>query len=179
MKLKRFSQFIAESKVNEDASATVEESAFLVDNAVYLVGEVELEIETSYDEPDRDVGYHGGYSAESWSIYGIDSVYKVTDSDIVAKIEDIKNQSGELSTMGFSDLNINDQIEDLIFNADSEEVTGPELAALDKRIVELDRAGQLIDLTGTFDKRCDAAVERAMEDYEEDGPDYDYDRDDY
>lgn len=177
MKLKRFNQFIAESKVNESASATVEENAFLVDGAVYLVGEVELEIETEYDEPDRDVGHYGGYYAESWSIYGIDNVYKVTDPDIVSKIEDIKNQTGELSTMGFSDLNINDQIEDLIFNADTEEVTGPELVALDKRITELDRAGQLVDLTGTFSKRCDAAVERAMEDYEDDGPDYDYDRD--
>ena len=177
MKLKRFNQFVAESKVNEgSATAIVEESAFLVDGKVYIIGEVELDLDVNYDSPEPEVGLYGGHYAESWSIYGIDGVYVVTDPEIVNKIEEINNETGELSTMGF-DLDKQTQIDNLIWDADSEEVTGPELIALEKRIKELDKAGQLVDLTGNFEKRCDDAVESAMQDYEPDEPDYDYDDD--
>lgn len=172
MKLKRFNQFIAEARVNEDTSAFVEENAFLVDGAVYQVGSIELEIETSYDSPEPEVGYYGGHSAESWTIYEISDVYKVTQEDIIQEIENIKSQSDELIDMGFS-MDKQRQIEELVWDAETVEVTGPELAALEKRIIELYTAGQLEDLTGSFDKRCESAVDRAMEDYEDDGPDYD------
>lgn len=172
MKLKRFNQFIAEAKVNESANAIVEENAFLVDGVVYQVGTVELEIETSYDSPEPEIGYYGGHSAESWSIYEINDVYKVTQEDIIQEIESIKSQSDELIDMGFS-MDKQRQIEELVWDAETVEVTGPELAALEKRIIELHNSGQLEDLTGSFDKRCESAVDRAMEDYEDDGPDYD------
>lgn len=178
MKLKKFNEFISESRVNESATATVDENVFLVDEVVYLVDGLELDIETSYESPDREVGYYGGYSAESWSIYGIESAYKITDPEVVSGIEEIRKESTELQTMGF-DLDAQNRIDDLIWNADSVEVTGPELAALEKRIIQLDKEGKLIDLTGTFSDRCDKAVESAMEDYEEDEPDYDDDRYDY
>lgn len=180
MKLKRFQEFVNEAKVNESSTtATVEESAFLVDGHAYLIGEIELDVDLEYDSPEPEVGIYGGYGADGWSIYSISGVYKVTEPDVVDRIEQIKKDAGDLNSMGFSEVNVNDQITDLIFNADSEEVTGPELAALEKRIIELDRAGQLIDLTGDFESRCNKAVESAVEDYEPDEPDYDDWRDDY
>lgn len=176
MKLKRFEQFINEAKINESTvSATVEENAFLVDGNVYIIGEVGLEVGVDYEQPDREVGIYGGHYADDWSIEGIDSVYKVTDPDIAQKIEQIKQEEQELGSMGFSG-DAQRQILDLVFDADSEEVTGPELAALEKRILELDKAGQLVDLTGDFEQRCNDAAENAMEDYEPDEPDYDDDR---
>lgn len=172
MKLKRFQEFVNEAKVNESSTfAVVEESAFLVDGHVYLIGEIELDVDLEYDSPEPDIGIYGGYRADSWSIYSISDVYKVTEPDVVDKIKKIKKEADDLNTSGFSEVNANDQIADLIFNAESEEVTGPELASLKKRIIELDREGQLIDLTGDFEYRCNKAVESAVEDYEPGEPD--------
>jgi hypothetical protein len=180
MKLKRFEQFIAESKVNESSTIypVVEENIFLIDGQVYTIMTITLEADVNSEEAEPEVGYAGGVSTDGWSIESIDSVTRITEPDVAQKCQELISNSSELGNMGIEGANAYSAIEDLVWNAESEEITGQALKDLQARVFELDKKGGLVDLTGSFEERCDNAVDRELDDWEPDEPDYDdYDDD--
>lgn len=160
--LKNFKQFVSESKLNESSTETayVEENAFLIDGTVYTIDKIELEVEVGYERPDREVGLRGGYYSEACKVVGLEGVNKLTDPELPNELERISAEAHEISGIGFSG-NVQGEIDQLIWEADSVEVTGEELSSLESKIIELDANGQLptVDLTGTFYERCESSVE--------------------
>jgi hypothetical protein len=175
MKLKRFSQFVKESLVTESSAvAEIEENIFLIDDAIYIIDLIAIEIDFDYEPADPEVGImHGGYVSDETSLDGLDGVRKVTDPAIISKVKELLNSPAELKSMGFDGIDVYSEIADLVYNADDEELGGEELTAFTDNFKILYNSHKLIDLTGSFEKRESAQVERATEDFEPDEPDYD------
>jgi hypothetical protein len=183
MKLKRFSQFVKESLITESSAiAEIEENIFLIDEIIYVVALVTLDVSFDYEPDDDSVGFVGGFSVDDVDFDGVDGVYKVTDPSVTSQVKDMLDspEAEELKSMGFEGADEYAAIENLVYDADQEEITGEELTAFITKFKALYDSNTLVDLTGTFKKRTDSALDRASEDFEPDEPDYDdYDDDRY
>lgn len=182
MKLKRFSQFVKESLVTESSAvAEIEENIFLIDDVIYIIDLIAIEIDFDYEPADPEVGIsQGGYIPDETSLDGIDGVRKVTDPEIISKVKELLDSPAELKSMGFEGIDVYSEIAELVYNADDEELSGEELADFTRNFKNLYDSHKLIDLTDSFEKRETVGVERATEDFEPDEPDYDdYDDDRY
>lgn len=175
MKLKRFSQFVKESLLSESSSvAEIEENIFLIDDVIYVVDLIAIEIDFDYEPADPEVGIaQGGYVPDETSLDGIDGVRKVTDPEILSKVKELLDSPAELKSMGFDGIDVYSEIDDLVGNADQEELGGEELTAFTAKFKTLYDSRKLIDLTGSFEKRETAEIDRATENFEPDEPDYD------
>jgi hypothetical protein len=181
MKLKRFSQFVKESLITESSSVVeVEENIFLIDEIIYVIWLVALEVSFDYEPDDSSVGFTGGYSIDDVDFDAVDGVYKITDPSVLSQVKAMLDspEAEELKSMGFEGADEYAAIGDLVYDAEQEEITGEELNAFINTFKALYDSDKLVDLTGTFKKRTDSALERAVEDFEPDEPDYDdYDDD--
>jgi hypothetical protein len=183
MKLKRFSQFVKESLITESSSVIeVEENIFLIDEIIYIIWLVTLDVSFDYEPDDSSVGFVGGYSVDDVDFDGVDGVYKVTDPSVISQVKAMLDspEAEELKSRGFEGADEYAAIGDLIYDAEQEEITGEELKDFINKFKALYDSNTLVDLTGTFKKRTDSALDRAVEDFEPDEPDYDdYDDDRY
>jgi hypothetical protein len=183
MKLKRFSQFVKESLITESSSVIeIEENIFLIDEIIYVIWLVTMDVSFDYEPDDNSVGFVGGYSVDDVDFDGVDGVYKVTDPSVISQVKAMLDspEAEELKSMGFEGADEYAAIGDLIYDADQEEITGEELNDFINKFKALYDSNTLVDLTGTFKKRTDSALDRAVEDFEPDEPDYDdYDDDRY
>jgi hypothetical protein len=175
MKLKRFSQFVKESLVTESSAvAEIDENIFLIDDIIYVIDLIAVEVDFGYQPAEPEVGIsHGYYEPDSTSLDGIDGVRKVTDVDLISKVKDLLSSPAELKNMGFDGIDVYSEIADLVYDADQEELSGEELSQFTNKFKTLYDSHKLIDLTGSFEKRENAQIERATEDFEPDEPDYD------
>ena len=187
MKLKRFNEFIA---LNESIhEVVVEEQLFMIDGEIYEIGYFDVDLTWEHQPAEPEVGIFGSSNyVEDYELYRVTGAMRLVNPELRNEILDILTPpsddiSAELAGFGFKEEASEDRITDIAFTGDWQEnwkdLKGEELKVLSDRFISLYKSKQLKQIVGNFADALQTEIDRAEEDYEDDGDDpsdyYDYD----